>query len=410
MKIIQILTTSICLSILFNCDAQETKIQFDDYLIPSQLPSRFEKKIKGTGNISSIETTSGTYREYFGELKKIDNPNDLKRKIFFDDLERPSKIIIFFRIFSKNYENVMSFKYNDSIIEIYTNGKYPVSDTADTYFEEREIYFLNQKKNITEKNIFQNNVLTGKEVWKYNNQDSLLDYKRYGEDGQIKERKTLNYDTNGNILSKQETHQRALPGIPGIVAAQISFELVFSETRYTHEGSLGITEQIFDANKKELSKTFIPKPTFEYDDLGRIKLKIAIGYGNEINKTKYAYNEYNLISEEFILTSSDGGKTFSDNYYVHYKYDSQKNLIEIIKENKTGYKLFNDSKEYFEYDIKGNIVKYEHFYYGSKERHKLEYDNNNNWIKHTIEQIGKDLSEPFDSLDKTVIERIITYR
>jgi hypothetical protein len=44
MKFIKILTTSICFGVLFNCGAQETKLQFDDYLIPSQLPSRIEKK------------------------------------------------------------------------------------------------------------------------------------------------------------------------------------------------------------------------------------------------------------------------------------------------------------------------------------------------------------------------------
>ena len=404
MKFTKILITMICLGILFNCGAQETKIQLDNYFYSKQFPSSIEKKIKDKGNISSIEETYGTYREYFGELKKIDNPDDRQIKILYDSLERPYQFIQSFKVFSRNLECLTSFKYNDSIIEIFTNGKTPVSSTADTYFETREIYFLNQKKNITEKNVFRNNILTSKEVWKYNNQDSLLEYKSYREDGQIWEQKTLNYDTNGNISSKQENYQRAMPGIPGIVSSQISFEPAFRETRYTYEGASGITEHIFDANKKELSKTFIPKPTFEYDDLGRIIFKI-LKNGNVIKKTRYTYNDYNLISEEFFFTSSDGGKTFLDNGYIHYKYDSQKKLIEKIYESTPTYLI----REYFEYDIKGNLVKYEVFNDYSKERHRFEYDNHGNWVKYTTESLSN-LAKPFDSQDKTVIERIITYR
>ncbi len=267
---------------------------------------------------------------------------------------------------------------------------------------------MNQKKNITEKNIFRDNILSSKEVWKYSNQDSLLEYKRYGQDGQIQQQKTLSYDPNGNILSKQETSARVKGGGMGVPS---SIELVFNETNYIYDDASGITEQIFDANKKELSKTFIPKPTFEYDDLGRIKFKIFKN-GNVIEKTRYTFNDHNLILEEFFFTSSDGGKNFLDNGYIYsYKYDSQKNLIELIKEYKPGYKPIPDSKEYFEYDVKGNLVKYEVFNDYSKERHRFEYDNHDNWIKYTMERCyNQDLSKPFDSQDKTVIERIITYR
>jgi hypothetical protein len=337
---------------------------------------------KEKGDIESYMLIEYEAIDYFGQLKKIneDNRTDV---FFFDDKNRFIK--------STRTENgkigrtiTASYFNGDEIarIKYYENGELNISEYK---------YKFDDRGNIIEYNRFRNDTLIHKEIDFFDQNDSLVEHREYGEDGKLGWKRNWVFDFNGNITEEKHWNNYGY----------------FSHHTFEYSNNKKIKAAKFSLKGEKVQET-----KYSYDETDKLLFKIityfeSADYNREFQKKTYKYNSQGKIIEEKLYgaTTLSNLKPFFDQEPQHFEkteYDSKNRIT--LNENEFG-------KKTYRYDASDNLIQTERYHFStddfSKYTSSYEYDSKGNWTKeiNTYKFEGTSTS---DTLGVKI--RIFTYR
>ncbi len=347
---------------------------------------RFIKDLKG--EFKSCTVIVYDAKEYFGELKKSSDIHKQKN-LQFDSLQRITQI--------EEYRdgsqiNIMKMNYSSDNLKI----TYYVNEKKDNFYGE---YVLNKKNQGISLSFWRNDTLTHKETAKYNDKDSLVEYVKFNQEGKISEMKSWEFNNMNNLDAYTYLTENG-----------------YWREKYKYESTKKKTStQTFNVNGNLESTT-----TYKYDDKNRLIQKLTINsHASNQQKTLYVYNPLGLLINETSYTSTDGIQ-FYLSQVNETKYDDNKRTVK-----KSSFHYYSDTADKSDWnyqytksffyngngDLVESITSYEYknpARSGYKNKANYIYDTYGNWIK-VIESSSDNLNQPFELMDKHIVERIITY-
>lgn len=342
------------------------------------------------GDIESCTVFTYDAKEYFGELKKSSDIHKQKT-IKFDSLNRA----IHFEEFRNGTQTVLaSMFYSSENQKITFSGNEKNESFNGTYI-------LNLKNQVLERENWKNDTLTHKETAKYNDKDSLVEYVRYNQEGKKTEMKTWEYNKMNCLTTYTYLNENG-----------------YWQERHKYDNAKKkLSTEKFDINGNLQSTT-----TYKYDDKNRLIQELTTHSSEaSISKTLFEYNLNNQLIRETRYYSPNGVEFYLRSL-EETLYDAKKRKV---NESNFNYYSSNTSdkddwsyrytKSYL-YDENGNLS--ENTYrreskdpgdYNHKSKSVYTSDAHGNWIK-IIESSSDNLNQPFELMDKHIIERTITYR
>ncbi len=342
------------------------------------------KNLKGP--IKSCTINYYEAKDYFGELKKI-SEGESYIKFEKDSLGR----ITHFETYDFNDDFTCDIEHltKDNTIKLIgiDEGKKVIGT-----------YNLNSRNQIIEHSYYKDDTLVGKETAEYNEYDSLTQYKRYRKDGSLYSMRVQEYDSSNRLIYKKN----------------VSDSQQYEEKFEYASGKLIKSKKIFDSSGKH-TYTWL----YKYGENKKVSQIIII---NELDKQYQSKTVFDYDSSGNKVTESEStmndGLNFSPTTITEYKYDSQKRLLEETKKRHKSDNLeewYTNHHTSIKYNNNGNKISEEEYssnpdYKNSnyKSQRVFEYDYHGNCIKR-ISTYSNDLNMPFETLKKSVEERIITY-
>lgn len=335
---------------------------FKQYLISQIRPIDNHLDLKGNVK-SAIEFIYGV-KDYFGDLVQIDSSK--YRKDFYE-IDDKNRIVKFKRIEDGLLDEEIEFSYiskqNMEQMSYKKNGSFYIVQ-----------HKFDSNKNIIEHNKFRNDTLEIKEIAKYDEKDSLIEFKQYGEDGELGNHFSWKYDKFGNEITCVQRYE--------------------SGSYYRHSSKYNSNNKIIESKTFDANGEINRSETYVYDNQNRL---INIISSNQVTSTYKYSNEGNIIEK-----ISLGRK------YI-YKYDS---LNRLVFENENFVSGNKYSEKSYEYDNIGNLVEEQSTYFRNHLKEQttkyityFKYDSIGNVIKeiHNSYKDGK--------LEYIYVEEIfITYR
>lgn len=328
------------------------------------------------GNVKSFTKVSYEAIDYFGKLKKVNEENrvdvyDLDDKNRFVKRTRTEGGVFIserraFYSSGKNFEKITVLKRGDTFVYK---------------------YIFDDRGNIVEYNQFKNDTLYGKEMATYDQNDSLIHYREYGNDGKISWNKTWTYDSNGKLTEEKFSNKYGY----------------FNHETYEYRATNKKSAALFNAKGENTSNK-----EFVYDQSNRLQSEITIPLTSltSFYKTTYTYNSKGDILAS-IKYAGESRASLKEIRRKTYKYDSENRLI--LYQLKYDGRL--QTKNIYKFDVAGNLILEETYYYSNDDYShyvkSYKYDSTGNWTKkvNTYKFTGKTMEEELG-----VTERIFTYR
>lgn len=333
-------------------------------------PKNSSNKLKG--NIKSIEKIEYRAVDYFGELKK-----DTINRTTFINYDNKNNIINWKKI-SKNEIEKCEILYSDKIN--YKEIKAICNENEIDVYQ----WKYDSKGNIIEYNRISGDTIIRKETAIYNIANKIIDYKVYESSGKLDWQKTWQYDLKGRLIEFENFNKGGY----------------YSKDKFKYTNGILAETLNYDENDIKVSKT-----THYYHKNGKIKDEIEEYVDTEYtSKIISSYNQQGKI-----ISKKEYNITNKINRQFTYQYDNMGNLI--LEVSKYG-------KEISLYNIKGNLIKSDHYYYKdnlSEEKDELtrvittfEYDLIGNKIKEVSSYFYN--NSLIEKDEKSIEENIITYR
>jgi hypothetical protein len=336
------------------------------------------ERLKIKGNVKSLTELDYDAEDYFGELRQIGDNIQIVN-CDFDIHNRP--------IFVQKLRN--GKVYEEITVEYSTKeGVDEIRALEDGNKKHTEIIKYDSRGNVVEHVLLRNDTITKKEYAKYDSRDSTLEYCSYGKNGKMQWFKSWKYDQDGFLVEK----------------TQFNDQQHYIHVRNRFEGNRLLESKEFDRNEDLLSTT-----AYIYDAWNRVIVEIKTpNPSGTFYKWTYSYNATGKIIEKLEF-KSENGYNYSQARSENYKYDEKDRVLShIITRTNSGF-----TKEFFEYDIYGNIIREENYYnWGnetSKSTNSYVYDDRGSRIK-SISTYTEDTSKAVTSVKKSVEERTIVYR
>jgi hypothetical protein len=349
------------------------------YLHQAQITLDFKedkKRLKLNGNIDTLFQTEYLVRDNFGTLVKIQDKSN--EEIFvFDNSQRVTSYRET-RDGKLEENNFIFYREDSSFVEVKWT-KHGVSRIQQFKFDSRG--------NILEELYFNNDTLFDKKMCKYNDKDSLIEYKEYEKGGGISQFRSWEYDSSNNITKKLHYNNNGW----------------YSNEFFSYKNNKLESSVRYDRDEKKSSQS-----SYSYDKSNRLIMKVT-EWENTKQKYKdtYSYDvKGNLLEhKEYIQQASD---YFEQSRVWLYSYDKYDRLVFEGREESGG--AFY--KHIIKYDHLGNIIEEENIYNHGKETSKsisqFEYDERSNWIK-SIHKYIRDTSNMTD-VSMTLTQRTIIYK
>jgi hypothetical protein len=260
------------------------------------------------------------------------------------------------------------------------------------------LYNLNSRNQVIEHLFYEQDTLVSKETAKYNENDSLIEYKRYGKNGSLSSMKQFQYDANNRLIYSKDVYEswQREEQIEYSAGKLIKSKKIF-DTLGRH---IYTWHYKYDENKKlaqileknEQDKNHQDKTVYEYDSFGNQNKKLEYHMSDGLNftlrtVTEYKYDSHNLLIEETRKhRKSNNNEEWYTVHHNSYKYDKQGN-----KTSEEEYSYYPDMKNL---DYKKLVL--------------FEYDSHGNCLKEIFSSTNE-MNKPFETLEKSVAERKIIY-
>lgn len=311
---------------------------FKQYLI-SQIYPIDNNDLDLKGNVKSVIEFSYKAKDYFGDIVQLDTSK--YRKNFYE-IDEENRIVKMNRIENgtKTRGGAVNYLSKGNLIEqFYKTNRDDILNQ----------YLFDNSGNIIERNHFRNDTLEFKQIAKYDEKDSLIEFKQYGEDGELGNHFSWKYDKFGNEITCVKRYE--------------------SGSYYRHSSKYNSNNKIIDSKTFDANGEINRSETYVYDNQNRLINIISSNAGT----STYKYSsEGNLIEK------------ISFGYKYTYKYDS---LNRLVFENQHYYGNKSTEKSYY-YDKVGNLVEEQKTYFRNKTREKtakyityFQFDSVGNVIK-----------------------------
>ena len=326
-------------------------------------PNFHYKKLKG--DVKSLKMLEYEAVEYFGELKK-----DSASRTTYLNFDYKNNVLNW-REISKGRK----YKNNDSGEVIYT---YDLN-----FFEAKEInrsgivkidqWKYDNNGNIIEKNEYQGDSITKKEIATFNKNNKITEYKIYYYNGKLVNRKTWTYNLSNQLIEFSDHSSKEI---------------------YKYKSGLLFEKNSFDAKGNSISKT-----SYFYYKNRILERTVEVFINSEYDSKNINISRYN--SKGIIISKIEFDR-YNDTVY-HAIFNMKSLLVEESN---------NHSKDIYTYDNNDKLIKEENLYFEDKKPSGrttivYSYDSKGNVIKKLITYYENMLEEKDK---KYIVEMIISYR
>jgi hypothetical protein len=343
------------------------------------------------GNIKNIQYDEYFARDYFGELIR-NTGSTIPTKIIFNeknqitDIEGITQGIVF--VVENEIKNTpLSSEINTA------ETAFNLQDSSTGNFKLNQSWKYDNNKNIVEYLELRNDTIFEKKIAKYDNKNKLTEYMEYGENGEIREYKSITYDLKGNIIDKidirgeYQYHYKYTYNSYGIIIEELNYdknEVLSSKSNYKFDSKGNKIAMI--KTRYNNSKIYTDTTIFTYNVFGKITLEEKklnrFKLGDSFRRKTYKYDAYNRLLEilEFYTYLQEQPRYESKE---SYSYNSNGKIVEkqeIRYDNNN-----EDWKKIEKFDSNGNLIEEVSISNWSNKHHrsvdKFEYDSYGNWIK-----------------------------
>lgn len=243
-----------------------------------------------------------------------------------------------------------------------------------------------------------------KQLIHYNTKGYISKIEKFDENENIKSIRQYTYDKDNFIVEDNEVDNNGKSMYKYVYNYNDKNQII-KETQFFNDYLYA--EYIYNYTNNQIEKVsfFIMENNKQRSvtELDKNQNIISYKIWNENNHLKshiqYFYNENNLKEKSIMFDTFFKRETKS---FSKYKYDENKNLIEVSTFSLSDEKL--ESKKNYSYDFQQNLIEETEYNSENKENFKYsyqyEYDNKRNWIRKIILK---------NNIPETIIERKIIY-
>lgn len=308
------------------------------------------------------------------------------------------------------YENLLESNINGNVKTL-IETKYFSKEHNGNFIKDRligkDFSMFNAHRKPVENKHYNANGLLSTTQYKYDQNDNLIAYIKFGENGELIRKETYKYDGFNNEIEKSVFNYNGKLEFK-IISDYDKNNKILSKNKIGPYGKKKTVFKNYYNDKGYLTEEHmydllggLVKIVHTFDSFGRkTETKLYNAKGKLEEKQSFIYDEKNNLVENIVY--NEPGFMPQKTSFL---YDQKSNLIEKKRYNTDGQLLEKDTHEYT-YDSNNNLIeeKHSHFYLGTNESNEsskyLTFDRKGNWTEKLFFENGKLYS---------IIERVFEY-